>query len=76
MTEPHVVDARGQSCPLPIVLVAKAIKGITVGEKLLVSADDRAFLPDIQAWCRKTGHELVAIENRPSHIEALIRKTK
>jgi TusA-related sulfurtransferase len=76
MSQIHPVDARGQSCPLPIVLVAKAIKGIGVGEQLLVSADDRAFLPDIQAWCRKTGHQLVNVENRPSHVEALIRKSK
>jgi len=76
MTTSHTLDARGQSCPLPIVLVAKAIKNVPVGDRILVSADDRAFLPDIQAWCRKTGHELVSIENRPSHIEALIQKTK
>jgi tRNA 2-thiouridine synthesizing protein A len=76
MIEPHLVDARGQSCPLPIVLVSKAIKVLTVGQQLRVSADDRAFLPDIQAWCRKTGHELVSVENRTSHVEAVIRKSK
>jgi TusA-related sulfurtransferase len=70
------VDARGQSCPLPIVLVAKAIKTIPIGERLTISADDRAFVPDIQAWCRKTGHELIALENRDTHVEATIKKTR
>ena len=70
------LDARGQSCPLPIVLVAKAIKALAVGDRIVVSADDRAFVPDIQAWCRKTGHELVGVENRPSHVEATIEKKR
>ncbi|HEY3499989.1 MAG TPA: sulfurtransferase TusA family protein [Polyangiaceae bacterium] len=74
MTHPTLLDARGQSCPLPIVLVAKAIKTLSVGNRIVVSADDRAFVPDIQAWCRKTGHELVSIENRSTHVEATIQK--
>jgi len=73
---PNVLDARGQSCPLPIVLVAKAIKTLSIGQRIIVSADDRAFVPDIQAWCRKTGHELISVENRTSHVEAVIKKTK
>jgi TusA-related sulfurtransferase len=76
MSSLNTLDARGQSCPLPIVLVAKAIKALTVGERIVISADDRAFIPDIQAWCRKTGHELVSVENRSSHVEATIRKSK
>ena len=76
MSSLNNLDARGQSCPLPIVLVAKAIKALPVGDRIVVSADDRAFIPDIQAWCRKTGHELISVENRPSHVEATIRKTK
>jgi TusA-related sulfurtransferase len=76
MSQLNTLDARGQSCPLPIVLVAKAMKALPVGDRIVVSADDRAFIPDIQAWCRKTGHELVYVENRSSHFEAVIRKTR
>ncbi|HTQ05551.1 MAG TPA: sulfurtransferase TusA family protein [Polyangiaceae bacterium] len=69
------LDARGKSCPLPIVLTAKAMRQIPVGEELVVQADDRAFLPDIEAWCKKTGHSLVRSANRDGYFEAVVRRT-
>jgi tRNA 2-thiouridine synthesizing protein A len=68
------LDCRGKSCPLPIVLTAKAMKNLAVGEELAVKADDRAFVPDIEAWCRKTGHELVGIETKDGFFEATLRR--
>ena len=37
------IDARGKSCPLPIVLVAKAMRNLPTGTTVTVQADDRAF---------------------------------
>jgi tRNA 2-thiouridine synthesizing protein A len=68
------VDARGKSCPLPIVLTAKAMRQLAMGEELVVHADDRAFLPDIEAWCRKTGHALVRSGSCDGHFEAVVRR--
>lgn len=69
------VDARGKSCPLPIVLTAKAMRQIAIGDELVIKADDRAFLPDIEAWCKKTGHTLVRSNNRYGYVEAVVRRT-
>lgn len=44
-----IIDARGKSCPMPIVLTAKAIRGIEIGAGLSVLADDRAFPSDVEA---------------------------
>ena len=68
------VDARGKSCPLPIVLTAKALRGAPAGHAVLISADDRAFPEDIQAWCRKTSHELVSLESKAGFYEAVVKK--
>lgn len=68
------VDARGKSCPLPIVLIAKALRDAGAGTSLTVQADDRAFPEDIRAWCRKTGTELVSLDSKPGYYEATIRK--
>jgi TusA-related sulfurtransferase len=68
------LDARGKSCPLPIVLTAKAIRNMTVGQAIAVQADDRAFPEDIRAWCRKMGHELVSLESRGPFYEAIVKK--
>lgn len=70
----QTLDARGKSCPLPIVLTAKAVKQMPIGEELTVFADDRAFLPDIEAWCRKTGQELCSTRNKDGCFEATIRR--
>lgn len=69
-----IVDARGKSCPLPIVLTAKAMRDLPLGTALTVQADDRAFPEDIRAWCRKTSHELVSLESKPGFYEAVVRK--
>lgn len=70
----QTVDARGKSCPLPIVLIAKAMRDAGAGAALTVQADDRAFPEDVRAWCRKTGFELVSLDTKPGYYEAVIRK--
>jgi tRNA 2-thiouridine synthesizing protein A len=53
------VDARGLSCPMPIVKTAQAIKGIASGSLIEVLATDPGSVKDFAAWCRTTGNELV-----------------
>ncbi len=68
------VDARGKSCPLPIVMLAKAIRAADAGEQVAVLADDRAFPQDLEAWCRKTGNELVSVSSETGYFEAKVRR--
>ena len=53
------VDARGLSCPMPIVKTALAIKAIASGGLLEVLATDPGSVKDFAAWSRSTGNELV-----------------
>jgi tRNA 2-thiouridine synthesizing protein A len=53
------VDARGLSCPMPIVKTAQAIKTVTVGSLIEVLATDAGSVKDFAAWSRRTGNELV-----------------
>ena len=53
------VDARGLSCPMPIVKTAQAIKAVASGSLLEVLATDAGSVKDFAAWSRSTGHELV-----------------
>lgn len=71
------LDARGLKCPLPILKVSKALKELAVGAELTVVADDKGFAPDVRAWCDKTGHTLVALEDaNPARIVAVVRRVK
>jgi tRNA 2-thiouridine synthesizing protein A len=53
------VDARGLSCPMPIVKTAQAAKIAAPGSLIEVLATDPGSTKDFVAWCRTTGHELV-----------------
>ena len=53
------VDARGLSCPMPIVKTAQAIKPVVSGALIEVLATDPGSTKDFAAWCRSTGNDLV-----------------
>lgn len=53
------VDARGLSCPLPIVKTALAIRELGSGDLIEVLATDPGSTKDFDAWSKTTGHALV-----------------
>ena len=53
------VDARGLSCPMPIVKTAQAMKTVPSGSLVEVLATDPGSVKDFGAWSRTTGHELI-----------------
>ena len=53
------VDARGLSCPMPIVKTAQAIKTVVSGQLIEVLATDAGSVKDFAAWSKTTGNELV-----------------
>ncbi|MCA9062593.1 MAG: sulfurtransferase TusA family protein [Planctomycetaceae bacterium] len=58
----QTLDCRNIHCPLPIVRMTQAVRSMASGEELEVLATDAAFEPDLEAWSRKTGHEIVHLE--------------
>jgi tRNA 2-thiouridine synthesizing protein A len=53
------IDARGLSCPMPIVRTAQGIKPLQPGAIVEVLSTDPGSQKDFVAWCRSTGNELV-----------------
>ena len=53
------IDARGLSCPMPIVKTAQTVKAIPSGAAVELLATDPGSVKDVAAWCRATGNELV-----------------
>jgi TusA-related sulfurtransferase len=73
-TAQHILVTVGMKCPRPLFEVHRTMRGIDAGAVLEVSADDPAFRLDIQAWCRRTGHELLALDQHDDRMVAKIRK--
>jgi tRNA 2-thiouridine synthesizing protein A len=59
----QLLDARGQSCPMPLVNTRKQIGAIEPGQVLKVMATDRGSVADFQGWAKIAKNvELVAQE--------------
>jgi len=54
----QTVDAKGLSCPMPILNAKKAIRGLSPGDTLEVLATDPGSVADFEAFSRTTGNDL------------------
>jgi len=54
------LDARGLSCPLPILRTKKALTALQSGQVLRIIATDPGSVKDFAAFCKQTGHELLS----------------
>ena len=53
------VDARGLSCPLPILRAKKMLAQMESGQILKVIATDSSSLEDFQAFAKQTGNQIL-----------------
>jgi TusA-related sulfurtransferase len=70
------VDYQGLFCPMPIVKVSKDIKQIEIGQVLEMLADDPGSKPDMEAWVRHTGHELLDMQEQGGVFKFYVRRNK
>ena len=71
----QVLDARGLSCPMPMLRTKKALKGIAAGQVLEVWGTDPGSKNDISDFCRKNGNELLSMTDVPEgYTRYLIKK--
>ena len=69
-----LLDVKGMSCPLPVLRANRALRGLAPGAHLRVLATDRAAVADFQAFCRETGHDLLAWSEQAGVFSFVIRK--
>ena len=58
----RTVDAKGQSCPGPLVSLAKALKDAEHGDLLVLLATDPGSRSDVPSWSTMSGNELLEAE--------------
>lgn len=72
----QTLDVKGASCPIPVVKTAKAMKTMSAGDTLEIFATDPGVEPDMQAWTKQTGNELVSIEQQDGGVwRVVVRKS-
>jgi tRNA 2-thiouridine synthesizing protein A len=68
------LDARGLTCPMPVLKARKALQGLKPGATLEVLATDPGTTRDFQALCEATGHQLLQSGERDGIFNFLIRR--
>jgi tRNA 2-thiouridine synthesizing protein A len=79
MVDPKIsksLDTVGLYCPVPLFKAREGIDSIKVGEVLEILADDPAAEEDITRFVKRTGHELVKLENNEGNLRFLIKKLR
>jgi tRNA 2-thiouridine synthesizing protein A len=68
------VDAKGQSCPGPLVSLAKAIRDARSGDLLELLATDPGSRSDVPSWAELSGNELVEASEDGGVFRYVVRK--
>ena len=69
------VDARGTSCPGPLLAAKKAIEKIALGQILEVLSADEGTKTDIPKWAAKRRYEYLGIIEESGYFKIYIKKT-
>jgi len=71
-----VVDARGTSCPGPVLAAKKGMAEVKIGEVLEVLSTDSGTRKDLPAWASKMGHEFLGTIEEAGYTRYFVRKMK
>jgi len=68
------VDARGTSCPGPLLAAKKAIGQIEEGQVMEVLSADEGTRRDIPKWCTKKGYEYLGTLEEAGYYKIFLKK--
>ena len=68
------LDARGLSCPLPILRTKKALTDMISGQVLKVLATDPGSVKDFQAFSKQTGNALLSSDTADKEFIFFMKK--
>ncbi|AJH77414.1 sulfurtransferase TusA family protein [Heyndrickxia coagulans] len=74
MESEKILDAKGLSCPMPVVKAKKAIDDLQSGDILEVHVTDKEAKNDMPAWAKASGHQLVKQTEEGNILKFWIKK--
>jgi len=72
----QTLDCSGLACPMPILKTKKAVDALAQGQVLKMISTDPGSVSDMEAWTRKTGHQLIESEQEGGKYIFYIKKMK
>ena len=68
------VDARGLSCPLPLLKAKQALNSVNQGSIVEVVSDDPSSERDFNVFAKQSGNELLLVQNLDNVFTFRIKK--
>lgn len=69
-----VLDAKGLSCPMPLLRTKKEMNKLKAGDVLQVDGTDPGSRNDIPGWCSRSGHEYLGEKEESGYFSFFIKK--
>ena len=73
-TPDEVLDARGLSCPMPILKTKKLMKTMKSGQILEIQGTDPGTANDLPAFSERSGDEYLGEQPRDGYVSYYIKK--
>jgi tRNA 2-thiouridine synthesizing protein A len=70
----ETLDARGLSCPMPLLKTKKAIEKLGSGQVLEILGTDPGTRNDLPGWAKRTGNEYLGETGDEGFIRFYVRK--
>ena len=74
ITPNKTLDAKGLSCPMPLLRTKKEIDKINSGEILEILGTDPGSRNDLPGWCSRAGHEYMGEKEDTGFFHFYIKK--
>jgi tRNA 2-thiouridine synthesizing protein A len=70
----RTLDAKGLSCPMPLLRTKKEIDKINSGDILEILGTDPGSRNDLPGWCSRAGHEYLGEKEDSGFIRFYLKK--
>ena len=70
----ETLDARGLSCPMPVLKTKKAMDNLESGQVLEILSTDPGTRNDLPSWTKRTGNEFLGEKQDEGFIRYYIKK--
>ncbi len=66
------LDVCGVCCPLPLIQLAKAVKGLEAGQTIEVIGNDPIFESSVRDFCHTNGHTILLVRPEDNRRTAMV----
>jgi tRNA 2-thiouridine synthesizing protein A len=70
----QTLDARGLSCPMPVLKTKKAIESLASGQILEIFSTDPGTRNDLPSWANRTGNTFLGEKEDQGFIRFYVKK--